>query len=82
MELKVNIGYPQVMELVGQLSNKDLRKLVNHIQSKYVLPVKEQTLKQSRTLIQDLILQAPTWTDDEYNNYLETKQHLNQSRLK
>ena len=82
MELKVNGGYPQVMELVGQLSEKDLHKLMIHIQSEYTLPVQERTLKQRRNLIQDLILQSPTWTDSEYNNYIETRNHINQSRLK
>jgi hypothetical protein len=31
--------------------------------------------------IQELILQSPTWTDTEYENYLEMKNYINQSKL-
>jgi len=82
MELRINIGYPQVMELVGQLPEKDIQKLVKHIHSKYVLPTKEQIINHRHTSIQELIMQAPTWTDEEYNNYVEVRKHINQSRLK
>jgi len=73
MELKVNIGYPQVFELVCQLPEKDIQKLLKQLQ------IKSITKKQ--TPIQELILQAPTWTDEEYDNYLEARQYINQSRL-
>jgi hypothetical protein len=82
MELKVNIKYPQVMELVGQLPEKDIQKLVKHIQSKFLLSAKDRVCHQTHTPIQKLIMQAPTWTDEEYNSYLESRQHINQSRLK
>jgi len=76
MELKINIGYAQVLELVGQLPKKDIQKLVKQVQGGFENPEKKQIP------IQELILQAPTWTDEEYNNYLETRKHINQSRLK
>jgi len=83
MELKMNIGYPQVIELVGQLPEKDIQKLMKYIQNKYyTFPARERICHQRHTPMQELIMQAPTWTDDEYNNYLETRQHINQSRLK
>ena len=85
MELKLNIGYPQVLELVGQLPEKDVRNLAIYIQNKFSISAKEWTPPQNHTPttpIQDLITQAPTWTDEEYNNYLESRQHINQSRLK
>jgi len=82
MEVKINIGYPQVMELVGQLPERDIQKLARHIHSKYVLPTKARIVNQRHTSIQELILQAPTWTDEEYNNYIEARKHINQSRLK
>ena len=76
MELNVNVGYTQVLELVYQLSEKDTRKLMKQIQSKF-----ENTDK-GRMPIKELILQAPTWTNEEYDNYLEVRKHINQSRLK
>jgi hypothetical protein len=32
------------------------------------------------TLMQKLLLQAPTWSDEDYQNYLEGNQHFNQWR--
>ena len=82
MELTINIGYPQVMELVGQLPEKDIQKLVKHIQNKFAFAAEERIYHQRPTLVQQLIMQAPTWTDEEYDDYLESRQHINQSRLK
>ena len=82
MEQILNTRYPQFLELVGQLQEKDIQTLVEYIQIKFVIPTKKQTSFQNRTPIQELILQAPTWTDEEYDNYLETRQHINKSRLK
>ena len=82
MELKINIGYPQVLELVGQLPEKDILKLAKHIQNKFAISAKEWMHPQRHSSIQELIMQAPTWTDEEYSDYLEVRQHINQSRLK
>jgi len=82
MELKINIGYPQVMELVGQLPEQDIQKLMEQIQSRFVNPVSKRMCYEEHTPIRELIMQAPTWTDEEYNNYLESRQYINQSRLK
>ena len=76
MELKLKIGYTQVLELVDQLPEKDVQKLIKKIQSKFDCTEKE------RVSIHELIMQAPTWTDEEYNNYLEVRKHINKSRLK
>ena len=43
---------------------------------KYIKTTQEKLIN-----IQELILQSPTWTDEEYNDYLEVKTHINQSRL-
>jgi hypothetical protein len=82
MELKVNIKYPQVLELVGQLPEKDVIRLAKHIQNKYAISAKKWVRPQRHTPLRELIMQAPTWTDEEYNDYLEARQHINQSRLK
>jgi hypothetical protein len=82
MELMINIGYPQVLELVGQLPEKDIQKLAKHIQNKFAISTEEWMHPKRSTPIQELIMQAPTWTDEEYNDYLNTRQHINQSRLK
>ena len=76
MELKIKIGYRQVFELVNQLSDRDIQKLVKKIQDK------SKTVNTERVSIQELILKSPTWTDKEYDNYLEIRNHINQSKLK
>ena len=75
---KKKIGYSQVFELVSQLPETDMQQLLKQLQIKFEIPIK----KKSQTSIQELILQAPTWTDEEYSDYLETKEYINQSRLK
>jgi hypothetical protein len=82
MELKINVGYPQVLELIGQLPEQDIQRLMRHFQGKFAISAKNQTNLQRHTSIQELVMQAPTWTDEEYNNYLETRQYINQSRLR
>jgi len=77
MELKINIDYPQVFELVCQLPENDIQSLLRQLQIKFEIP--QKTKKQ--TSIQELILQAPTWSDEEYNDYLDTREYINQSRL-
>lgn len=73
--MTTQVEYTQVMELVNQLPEKDIRKLLKQIQDKYGTPIKK------RNTIQDIILQAPTWTDEDYEQYLEVRKHINQSRL-
>jgi hypothetical protein len=36
----------------------------------------------TKSELQNWLLQAPTWSDDEYNNYLAGKFHLNQFAVK
>ena len=82
MELKLKIGYLQVLELVGQLPEQDIQKLVKHIQGKFAISAEDRIDSQRHTPIQELVMQAPTWTEEEYSDFLETRQHINQSRLK
>ena len=82
MEVKINIGYSQVFELVSQLPKTDIQRLMNHLKVQFEIPAKEQICNNTTTPIQKLILQAPTWTDEEYNNHLEVRKFINQSRLK
>ena len=82
MELTINIGYPQVLELVGQLPEQDIQRLAVHLQGRYAMTVKDRINQKKHTQIQELVMQAPTWTDEEYDSFLETRQHIKQSRLK
>jgi hypothetical protein len=55
---------------------------MKHIQGKFVIQAKDRISPQKRTSIQELVMQAPTWTDEEYADFLDARQHINQSRLR
>jgi len=74
MELKVNINYNQILGLIRQLPKKDIKKLTNTLQSEIIAD------KSTRSL-QKLILQAPTWTDSDLDDYNEARIHINKSRI-
>ncbi len=76
MDLKISIGYQQFLELIAQLPANELEKLAVVIQQQ----LKANQPKKQKTPLQKLLLQAPTWKDQEYQNYLQAKAHLNQFR--
>lgn len=62
MELKINLDYNEILNLIHQLPEKDIEKLALTLQS-------EVSSKKSSESIQDLILKAPTWSDSELDSY-------------
>ena len=74
MELRVEISYNQILDLIRQLPKKDIEKLTNTLQS-------EIAAEESTESLQKLILQAPTWTDSDVNDYSKARTHINQSRI-
>ncbi|GHT02741.1 hypothetical protein FACS189440_02230 [Bacteroidia bacterium] len=78
MEMQAHIGYHQVLEMVYQLPQEEVSKLLKKLQSD-VAHSKNQvgTQKYKLTKMQKLLLQAPTWSDEEYKSYLEANEHFN-----
>ncbi len=74
MELRINLDYHQILGLIRQLPDKDIEKLAITLQS-------EISSKNPSKAIEDLILKAPTWTETEFEDYKEARNHLNKSRL-
>lgn len=74
MELKVDISYDQILRLIRQLPQRDIKKLTNTLQS-------EIADDKSTKSLQKLILLAPTWTDSDLNDYKEARAHMNKSRI-
>jgi hypothetical protein len=74
MELRVEINYNQILRLIRQLPKSDIKKLTNTLQSEIAT---EKSIKS----LQKLILEAPTWTDSDLNNYCEARTHINKSRI-
>lgn len=74
MELKIKIDYNQILRLIHQLPEKDINKLIVTLNAK-------KTIKKTSKQLQNLIITAPTWTDSDFNNYAEGRNHFNKSRL-
>ncbi len=75
METKTtNTVYNKILRLIDQLPEEDVNKLIAALRSGKKFREKPQSINK-------LILNAPTWTDDEYNDYVNVRKHFNQSRL-
>ncbi len=74
MELRVDINYNQILRLIRQLPKKEIKKLTNTLQS-------EIAADKSTKSIQKLILQAPTWTESDFNDFSNARIHINKSRI-
>lgn len=74
MELKVDINYNQILRLIRQLPKRDIKKLTSTLQSEILADKPTKSFHK-------LILQAPTWTDSDLNDYNEARIHINKSRI-
>ena len=74
MELKVDINYNQILKLIRQLPKRDIKKLTDTLQYEIVADKPTKSL-------QKMILQAPTWSDSDLNDYDEVRNHINKSRI-
>lgn len=74
MELTIKIEYSQILKLIHQLPKKDFEKLANTLQMDLVS-------KKSAKNIQELILQAPTWTKSDLVDFQEVRTSMNKSRI-
>ena len=76
MELRINVDYNQILSMIHQLPANEIEKLTIAMQNE--LLTKKKNAKKN---LKELILLAPTWTDNEYKEYLEARNHINNSRL-
>jgi hypothetical protein len=77
MQLKINIGYEEVYNLVKQLPKSDIRKLTISINKELV----DTSEEDKKSKLSDLILNSPLWTDEEMSNYLSVREYINSSRM-
>jgi hypothetical protein len=75
MQLKINIGYEEVYNLVKQLPKSDIRKLTISINKELV----DTSEKDKKSKLSDLILNSPLWTDEEMSNYLSVREYITQN---
>jgi len=74
MRLSVDLNYNQILKLIRQLPKSEIKKLTNTLQSEIIA-------EKSSSSLQELILQAPTWSDSDYETYNDARIHLNKSRI-
>ena len=74
MELRINIDYNEILGLIQQLPEKEIKKLAITLQS-------EISAKKSSKTIKDLILKAPTWSDSELNAFQKARDYINKSKI-
>lgn len=76
MELRLNLNYNQILRLIHQLPDKDKERLASTLQS-------ELYSKKTTTIgkIQNLILEAPTWNEEQLSDYQTAREHIKKSRL-
>lgn len=77
MEMKFSINYKQLMELIKQLPASELAKLRADIS---VDMVKEKSKKESTDLYK-LIMEGPTMSDEQHDQFLLNRKHFNQWRV-
>ncbi|MFW9880879.1 MAG: hypothetical protein ACFFG0_48075 [Candidatus Thorarchaeota archaeon] len=68
------MDYNQILGLIHQLPEKDIEKLTNVLHSELIS-------KRTSKSIKELLLNAPTWTDKDFNDYQNVRNHINNSRI-
>ena len=63
MELKLNLEYTQILNLIRQLSKQDIDKLYSDMHKEFDAKKEIEDI----TSLQKLLLKGPTWIDEEYN---------------
>ena len=74
MLLHLNIQPQDLFAIVKQLPVSELKKLSTVIDTELKSKSKNSDLKK-------LLLNSPTWTEDEYKKHLENRASINKSRL-
>ncbi|MEY4904183.1 MAG: hypothetical protein RLZZ292_1998 [Bacteroidota bacterium] len=79
MELKIEIGYDQVVDIIKQLPINQVARLL--VDTKGILEQQKNPLKDI-TSFQQFLLSAPTMSEKEYDIFLENRKLFNQWRTK
>lgn len=74
MELKINIDYNQILGLINQLPKTEKEKIAIVLQT-------EISAISFSEFSRQLLLDAPTWDDPDFKNYIEARNHINNSRI-
>lgn len=75
MEIKLNIGYEQLIAIINQLPTNEVNKLKAEIE-------KISTERNFETIddLESLIVEGPVMSDEQYNEFEEIRKNFNQWR--
>ncbi|MFK7947872.1 MAG: hypothetical protein AB8G11_09795 [Saprospiraceae bacterium] len=71
MELKIKIGYNEILELIKQLPKTQILQLKTDIETQIIQPKKVEM-----TDFQKLLLQGPVMNDEQYETYSTLKEWI------
>ncbi len=77
MELKLKIGYQDVLNLVRQLSVSELLQLKTELNS----VLTEKKSKQEQLDFQELLLNGPVMNEEQHQRFLKHRKVFNQWRV-
>ncbi|MCB0644132.1 MAG: hypothetical protein KDC44_20955 [Phaeodactylibacter sp.] len=76
MELKLKIGYKELLELIKQLPASQLAKLKSELTDKLI----EEKTELEQTHFQKLLADGPVMNDEQYQRIVRHRESMNQWR--
>ncbi len=73
MELKLNIGYQELIDLIKQLPVNQIRKL----KAEQTLITAENDMEEGMSNFQEFLLKGPVMNDDQYQDFLSNRKYFN-----
>ncbi|KGE87020.1 hypothetical protein [Phaeodactylibacter xiamenensis] len=78
MELKLNIDYQELVELIKQLPANQIRKLKNEL----TLITEDHPIEDRMTDFQEFLMKGPVMDEDQFQVFLSNRKHFNAWRMK
>lgn len=76
MEITVEIPYEQLLKVISQLSAEQKKQLRQALEK----DLSAESVAKPDNALQEILLKAPTWNEEEYQQYLSGRKNLNQLR--
>jgi len=73
MELKLNIGYQELIELIKQLPVNQIRQL----KAELTLITAENNVEKGTSNFQEFLLNGPVMEEDQYQDFLSNRKNFN-----
>jgi hypothetical protein len=77
MELRLKIGYRELLELIKQLPASQMAKLKSELSDEMI----EEKSKQEHSDFQKFLLEGPVMVEDQYQQFLDHRKSFNQWRV-